>query len=177
MYGVVRQNGGWIEVSGELGVGTSFKIYLPRVDALSVEVRPESPPAAGLQGDETVLIVEDQEAVLRYAKASLETYGYHVLDAANGNAAMAVAQNYSGQIDLILTDVVLPGMNGKVLAEQLTAARPDLKVLFMSGYPADVIAHRGVLDSGVSYIPKPFSPDGLASKIQEVLAGTSSSAS
>ncbi len=173
VYGIVRQSGGWIEVASELAVGTSFKIYFPRIEGTSVEERAEIARTTGLQGDETVLVVEDQEAVLRYVKAILEEYGYHALEASNGDAAGTVAKAFPGEIHLLLTDVVLPGMNGRVLAEHLKANRPNLKVLFMSGYPSDVVTHRGVLDSGVAYIPKPFSPDGLAAKIREVLAETS----
>jgi two-component system cell cycle sensor histidine kinase/response regulator CckA len=173
VYGIVRQSGGWIEVGSELGVGTSFKLYFPRIEGAPVEARSETPGLPVEQGDETVLIVEDQDAVLRYVKAILEAYGYHVIEASNGDEAMAVAKAFPGEIDLLLTDVVLPGMNGKILAERLKGNRKNLKVLFMSGYPSDVIAHRGVLESGVAYIPKPFSPDGLAAKIREVLTGAS----
>ena len=170
VYGIVRQSGGWIEVSSEPSVGTSFKLHFPRIEASPVEALREFTRPSEVQGDETVLIVEDQEAVLRYSKAILEAYGYQVLHASNGDEAVAVARNFSGEIHLLLTDVVLPGMNGKVLTGHLQAMRPNLKALFMSGYPSGVIAHRGVLDSGVAYIPKPFSPDGLASKIREVLS-------
>jgi two-component system cell cycle sensor histidine kinase/response regulator CckA len=168
VYGIMQQSGGWIDVSSEVGIGTSFKLYFPRLDKPS-EVRHDPSRIRGAFGDETVLVVEDQEYVLQYVKAILEAYGYRVLAAANGDEAVAVARNCSGEIHLLLTDVVLPGMNGKELSERLKAMRPNLTVLFMSGYPADVFAHRGVLDSGVAYIAKPFSPAGLTNKIRESL--------
>lgn len=170
VYGIVKQSGGWIDVSSDIGVGTSVKLYFPRIDGSSSEVQPEASRIRGAFGEETILIVEDQEYVRQYVKSILEAYCYRVLAAANGDEAVAVAHNYSGEIHLLLTDVVLPGINGKQVTERLKAMRPSLKVLFMSGYSSDVIAHRGVLDSGVAYIPKPFSPGGLTNKIREVLA-------
>ncbi len=168
VYGIVQQSGGWIDVSSNVGVGTSFKLYFPRIDEPSSEVAPEPSRIKGAFGDETVLIVEDQEYVLQYVKSILEAYGYRVLAAANGGDAIA-ARNYSGEIHRVATDVVLPGINGKELADHLKKMRPNLKVLFMSGYTTDVIAHRGVLDYGVAYLQKPFTPGGLTTKIREVL--------
>jgi two-component system cell cycle sensor histidine kinase/response regulator CckA len=169
VYGIIRQSGGWIDVWSEVGVGTSFKIYFPRVAGCPLAV------AKGIRlpmegGSETILVVEDQEAVRSFMKIALQGYGYHVLEASNGKRALAVAKRHSGDIHLLMTDVVLPGMNGKRLSERLKNLRPNLKVLFTSGYKADAIAHRGVLDRGVSYIPKPFGPDELAAKIRGVLS-------
>jgi two-component system cell cycle sensor histidine kinase/response regulator CckA len=169
VYGIIRQSGGWIDVWSEVGVGTSFKVYLPRTDGSPLkEANSVGAPAA--EGRETVLVVEDQEGVRSYTKAALKRCGYHVIEASDGEEALAVIKHHSGQIDLLLTDIVLPGMNGKELSKRLKELRPDLKVLFISGYPADVIAHRGKLDPGVAYIAKPFSPDALAAKVREVLA-------
>jgi PAS domain S-box-containing protein len=168
VYGIVRQAGGWIDVWSEVGVGTSFKVYLPRVDACV------APGKSGIDapselGVETILLVEDQEAVRTFTGTALKQHGYCVLDAADGNEAMAVAGGHPGPIHLLLTDVVIPGMNGRELSERLRELRPDLKVLFISGYAADVIAHRGVLDPDVAFLRKPFSSEGLAVKVREVL--------
>jgi PAS domain S-box-containing protein len=169
VYGIVRQSSGWIGVQSEPGKGASFRIYLPRISAApSPNPSRESAPAT-LTGGETVLIVEDQKEVLQLAKTTLKSYGYRVLEAAHAEEAILVSGGYPGPIDILVTDVVLPGMNGRELAGRLAASRPEMKVLFVSGYAADVIGHRGVLDSGVEYLPKPFSPDGLAAKLREVL--------
>ena len=169
VYGIIRQSGGWIEVSSEVGVGSSFVVYLPRIDACPVpEKRRDAALAEG--GGETILVVEDQEAVRSFATTTLEAYGYHVIAAVDGEEAFAVAEAHPERIDLLLVDVVLPGINGRELAERLRALRPDLKVLFVSGYPADVIAQRGVLERGVAFLRKPFTPDQLAAKVRGVLA-------
>ena len=170
VYGIVRQSDGWIDVSSEVGVGTSFKLYFPRIDGSVADERREAVRTKGPDGGETILVVEDQDAVRRITKSILKVYGYQILEASNGDEAVEVAQKHAGEIHLLLTDVVLPGMNGKALSEQLKILRPNLKVLFTSGYTSEVIAGRGVLDSGVSYIAKPFSPDRLAAKVREVLA-------
>ena len=171
VYGIIRQSGGWIDLWSKLGVGTSFMIYLPRVDGCPLTVaKGISGPTEG--GEETILIVEDQEAVRSFTTVALEGYGYHVLEASNGRTALAVAKRYPGVIHLLLTDVVLPGMKVKKLSERLKGLHPNLKVLFTSGYSTDAIAHRGILDHGVSYIPKPFSPDELAAKIRGLLGLT-----
>jgi PAS domain S-box-containing protein len=169
VYGIVRQSGGWIHVRSEVGQGTSFRIYLPRIDAWSVPDRAEADRAKALHGDETVLVVEDNEAVRRLTRTILEAYGYQVIEAANSTEAFAVEKEHSGEIHLLLTDVILPGMNGMALSERLRALRPKLRVLFTSGYTADVIARRGVLQRDVAYLQKPFGPDSLAAKVREVL--------
>jgi two-component system, cell cycle sensor histidine kinase and response regulator CckA len=167
VYGIIRQSGGWIEVQSDVGVGTSFKVYLPRIDA---SLAPEEQIGAATQkGSETILLVEDQEAVRSFALAALERYGYHVIEASDGEGAIAAAGNYSREIHLLLTDVVLPGMNGKELSEILKSSRPNLKVLFTSGYTADVIGNRGVLGPDVAFLHKPFSPEELAAKVRDVL--------
>jgi two-component system cell cycle sensor histidine kinase/response regulator CckA len=169
VYGIVRQSGGGIHVRSEVGQGTSCRIYLPRIEAPSVPDRAESDRAKARYGSETVLVVEDNEAVRRLTQTILKTYGYHVLEAANSTEAFAIEKEHSGEIHLLLTDVILPGMNGKALSERLRALRPRLKVLFTSGYTADVIARRGVLQRDVAYLPKPFGPESLAAKVREVL--------
>lgn len=170
VYGIIRQSGGWIDVWSEIGVGTSFKVYLPRTDSCTVSEGKEIIlPMAG--GVETILVVEDQDSVRSFAVAALSEQGYHVIEASDGNEAIAVAGRHSGSIHLLVTDVVMPGMDGRRLSERLKEVRPNLKVLFISGYTADLIASRGVLDRDVAFLQKPFSPDALAGKVREVLGG------
>ena len=168
VYGIVRQSGGWIDVWSEPGAGTWFKVYLPRIDGAPVPERIQATVRAE-GGGETVLVVEDQPAIRSFINAVLKEYGYRVLDASDGEEAVGVAKGHSGEIDLLLTDVVLPNMNGRVLAEKLRAMRPNVKVLFTSGYTDEAIAKRGVLAHGVAYIPKPFGSDELAAKVRDVL--------
>jgi PAS domain S-box-containing protein len=167
-YGIIRQSGGWIDVSSEVGIGTSFKVYLPRIDASAVpeEIRIGVPTGGG---SETVLLAEDQEAVRSLARIALTEFGYKVIEASDGDGAMSLAGAYAGEIHLLLTDVVMPGMDGRELSERLKKLRPTLKVLFMSGYTADVIAERGVIERGVAFLHKPFGPEELAQKVREVL--------
>ncbi len=171
VHGIVQQSGGWIRVWSAVGQGTSFDIYLPRIDACPVPDREALATTEVGHGGETVLVVEDQEEVRRLTRTILESYGYHVLEAASGAEAFRFAKAHSGEIHLLLTDVILPGMNGKTLSEHLRILRPKLKVIFTSGYPADVISRRGVLEQDVAYLPKPFSPESLAVKVREVLTG------
>jgi two-component system, cell cycle sensor histidine kinase and response regulator CckA len=167
VYGIIRQSGGWIEVQSDVGVGTSFKVYLPRIE---VSLAPERQISAATEkGSETILLVEDQEAVRSFTKTVLERHGYQVIDASDAEEAIDAAGTYSGEIHLLLTDVVLPGMNGKELSEMLKAFRPTLKVLFTSGYTADAIGNRGVLGPDVTFLHKPFSPEELAAKVRDVL--------
>jgi two-component system cell cycle sensor histidine kinase/response regulator CckA len=175
VYGIVRQSGGWIEVSSKLGCGASFGIYLPRVNGASEPERAGSATVQALQGSETILIVEDEDSVRKLTKEILESYGYQVFEAANATEALRIGEQHSDEIQLLLTDVILPGMNGKALTERLQELISDIKVIFMSGYPADVMSSRGVVERDVSYLPKPFSPESLAVKVREVLTGGSSS--
>jgi CheY-like chemotaxis protein len=156
-------------VYSEEGQGSAFKIYLPRVetDAAS-QLRPEEdrqPPT----GQETILLVEDNPEVRDLARQVLARQGYTVLEAAEGEAALRRAEAHAGPIHLLLTDVVMPGMTGKALAERLSGLRPDLKVLYMSGYTDETIAHHGVLEPGVAFLQKPFTSFNLALKVRQVL--------
>jgi PAS domain S-box-containing protein len=171
VYGAVRQSGGWIEVSSQPGHGASFRIYLPRIDGRPVQDSVRSTLTRTLYGGETVLIVEDQEDVRRLIRTILESYGYRVLVAENGIEALRLTEEHPAEIHLLLTDIILPGMNGKTLSEQMRVLLPKLKVIFISGYPEDVISRRGVLEQDVAYLPKPFSPERLAVKVREVLGG------
>jgi two-component system, cell cycle sensor histidine kinase and response regulator CckA len=173
VYGIVRQATGWIEVSSELGVGTTFNLYFPRVVACSYEEEPALSHNCAPYGEETILLVEDDAAVRHFTKAILRGYGYHVLEAANGVEALDIGRKYFGNIHLLLTDVVLPGISGMEVSKRMKVVRPHVKVLFVSGYTTDVIARRGVLDRGVALLHKPFSPDRLASKVRDVLADVS----
>jgi CheY-like chemotaxis protein len=171
VYGIIRQNSGFINVYSELEAGTTFKVYLPRVEGAAGTGAVEAEGAAPRRGTETVLVVEDEAAILELARESLEQFGYTVLTAGSAREAIARSEEYAGQIHLVITDVVMPHMNGRQLVERLTTARAGLKCLYMSGYTADVIAHRGVLDIGVRFISKPFSLAVLAEKVREVLDG------
>ena len=169
VYGIIRQGGGWVDVASEVGVGTSFQVYLPQVDVSgTTELAGAGGPTEAAV--ETLLVVEDQESVRSFAVAALKGEGYRVIEASDGNEAIAVAGRHPEGLHLLLTDVVMPGMNGKELSERLRALHPNMKVLFISGYTADVIAHRGVLDPGVAFLHKPFNPEELAAKVREVLS-------
>ena len=169
VYGIVRQNGGWIWVYSEPEHGTVFKIYFPREAGGTLQYETELPQAGSYRGRETVLVVEDQEDVRNLAREVLESFGYLVLVAAHAADALLLAENYRGPIHLMLTDVVMPGMTGKELAARMKSQRPATKVLYMSGYTEDVIATQGVIDPGIAFIPKPLSPEALAAKVRETL--------
>ncbi|MEI7949658.1 MAG: PAS domain S-box protein [Gammaproteobacteria bacterium] len=168
VYGAVKQNGGNIEIYSEPGHGSSFKIYIPRVDAAS-EWRSEATQAGLPQGMETIMLVEDEDAVRMVATLLLQRQGYKVYAFANGQAAIAAVQEMTEPLHLLITDVIMPGMNGRVLAEQLVALRPTIKVLFASGYTANVIVHHGVLKDGVEFLAKPYSQGLLARRVRELL--------
>jgi PAS domain S-box-containing protein len=169
VYGIVKQSGGSLCVYSEGGKGTIFKIYLPRVDVFeeSAEIVCEIEKVP--RGDEMVLLVEDEEVVRALSKEILETYGYSVLVASNGREGLIVGKEFQGKIDLVITDVIMPLMSGREMAEGLRTIRPDARVLFMSGFTDDAIVHHGVLHQSVFFIQKPFSPEALALKVREVL--------
>ena len=168
VYGIVKQNNGFLNVYSEPGHGTTFRIYLPRHadEAVAVEAGQEK---SATRGSETILVVEDEPAILALTKTMLERLGYQVLVASSPGQAIQVAAEYTGQIHLLMTDVVMPEMNGRDLASQLSSTFPALKKLYMSGYTANVIAHHGVLDEGVIFIQKPFSKSDLARRIRAAL--------
>ncbi len=169
VYGIVKQNNGFINVYSEPGEGTTFKIYLPRHAGEIEEAFSESPAELPLGMGEIVLLAEDEPTIIEMVKMMLENLGYQVLTADTPGRAMDLAREYAGKIDLLMTDVVMPEMNGRNLAEKLRMLYPDLKILFMSGYTANVIAHRGVLDEGVQFLQKPFSMKDLAAGVREAL--------
>jgi PAS domain S-box-containing protein len=169
IYGVVKQSDGSIEVYSEVGKGTTFKIYLPRVEGEAARTRESDLPMELLEGSETVLLVEDEEIVRNLCVRILERLGYRVMQAGNGDEAIGLAMGYGERIDLLMTDVVMPGMHGRELAIRLTRIHPETRVLFTSGYTDNAIVHHGVLDEGVSFIGKPYSPSALARKVRDVL--------
>jgi len=172
VHGIVKQHGGSIWLYSEPGEGTTFKIYLPVTRETGVEEKfAEKTAAADLRGTEIILLVEDNEQVREISQAILEQHGYRVLMAENGNEALEVLEKHEDQVDLLLTDVVMPGMNGRELFTKAAEKDPALKVLYMSGYTDSVIAHRGVLKEGVNFIQKPFTVQTLAAKVREVLEG------
>ncbi|HKZ78552.1 MAG TPA: response regulator [Pyrinomonadaceae bacterium] len=172
IYGIVKQSGGNIWVYSEIGKGTTFKIYLPRFDDRRKKKAITSEALETCEGTETILIVEDEEMVRKLARDILEDRGYRVLVAATGEQALRICDGNGNDIHLLLTDVIMPTMNGKVLAER--TSRPGLRVLYMSGYTDDVIVRHGVLEPGTNFLEKPFTPDALARKVKEVLNGKSS---
>jgi len=177
VYGVVKQSDGYIDVYSEPGIGTTFKIYLPRVDGVVEGGKPQAPLASALRGNETVLLVEDEAALRLLTKNLLEICGYTVLEAKNGAEALDISQRHAGPIDLLLTDVVMPGISGRVLADQLTQLRPQIKVVFTSGYTGQTVGAHGILDPGSVFLQKPFTRDALARKLREALGNGQKSAS
>ncbi|MHB8091882.1 MAG: PAS domain S-box protein [Syntrophales bacterium] len=169
VYGIVKQNGGFVNVYSEPGQGTTFKIYLPRHAGQFIEPPEKISGDIRQGGGETVLLVEDESVNLELGKIMLESFGYSVLAAGSPGEALRLAEEHAGEVDLLMTDVVMPEMNGRELAGRLQALYPGLKCLFMSGYTANVIAHNGVLDEGVHFLQKPFSRQGLAEKVRTAL--------
>jgi PAS domain S-box-containing protein len=171
VYGIVKQSGGYVMVQSEKGRGTAFHIYLPRVDAVAEKhAAPVTHAAVG--GTETVLLVEDEESVRQLVRETLVAKGYHVLEAENGEAGMAAAAQHKGKIDLVITDVVMPGMGGRELVKQLAQTRPETKVLYLSGYTEDAIISEGTIDTGTAFLQKPFTLQTLAKKVREVLGNS-----
>jgi signal transduction histidine kinase len=169
IYGVVKQANGSIEVYSEVGRGTTFKIYLPRVEGEAARPKESSAPMELQGGSETVLLVEDEEIVRNLGVRILSGLGYRVMHAGNGDEAIELARDHGERIDLLMTDVVMPGMSGRELANRLACLHPETRMLFTSGYTDNAIVHHGVLDEGVSFIGKPYSHSALARKVREVL--------
>ena len=169
VYGIVKQSGGSIWVYSEEGHGTTFKIYLPRVNAPLATPKPSRNTTATPRGSETVLLVEDEQLVRRAAERILRGAGYKVLAASNGGEALLLCEQSGGKIELLVTDVVMPNMNGQELADRLRQLQPKLKVLFTSGYTANAIVHHGVAESGARFLSKPFSAAELTGKVREAL--------
>jgi PAS domain S-box-containing protein len=167
--GIVQQSAGRIEVTSKLGEGTTFHIYLPRHESEPSTQAGVDEPAQASPGSGTILVVEDQDAVRQYVCAVLEQSGYRVLQAANGRDALAQAEEFPGKIHLLVTDVILPGGNGRELAEKLKLARPEMKVVFMSGYAQETIGGREILASDAGFLPKPFGPEALRARVREAL--------
>jgi nitrogen-specific signal transduction histidine kinase/ActR/RegA family two-component response regulator len=169
VYGIVKQSAGNIWVYSEMGVGTAFKIYLPRVAEEVDEEETKHPSDSLLKGSETILLVEDEEMVRMLARRILEECGYTVFEAGNGAEALALCDKHDCHIDLLMTDVVMPQMGGRELAERFAAVYPRMRILFTSGYTDDAVVRHGVIETGMNFIQKPFTLDALARKIREVL--------
>ncbi|MFA5112312.1 MAG: response regulator, partial [Desulfobaccales bacterium] len=165
----IRQSGGSIEVYSEVGRGTTFKVYLSMVGGKAETVdRPEQIIDLA-RGTETILVVEDEDMVRQFTVKILDRLGYLVLGASNGEEALQLAEGHEGRIDLLMTDVVMPGMNGRQLADELTRIRPGTAVLFTSGYTESIIVNQGVVEKSLNFIGKPYSPQAIAKKIRELL--------
>jgi CheY-like chemotaxis protein len=171
VYGIVKQSEGYIWVYSESGKGTTFKIYLPRVSARgeAIGVQPAVAAAPPDRGSETILVVEDETTLRGLVRQSLSNQGYTVLVAGDGADAEMVSTAHQGPIHLLLTDVIMPGMNGRELAQRISSQRPDIKVLYMSGYTENAIGHNGTLEEGISLLQKPFTLPALKAKVREVL--------
>jgi nitrogen-specific signal transduction histidine kinase/ActR/RegA family two-component response regulator len=168
VYGIVKQSNGYIDVSSEPGVGTTFDIYLPKVDQ-AIDTSTSAVASPSLRGNETILLVEDDPSLRALAVHMLESCGYTVLEASSGADALEITRPQKVHIHLLLTDVVMPGMSGRVLAEQILAENPHIVVLYISGYTGQTVGAHGVLAEGSYFLPKPFTREALARKIREVL--------
>ncbi len=169
VYGIVKQSNGFIILTSEAGKGASFKIHLPRVMEETVETDEIESPHSDLKGNETVLLVEDEDAVRSVVRRMLQAFGYFVLEAPDAASALEVSFQFSEKIHILVTDVIMPNLNGRELADRLLVLRPDLKVLFISGYSDQIIAQHRLLEPGINFLEKPFSPKALVSKVREAL--------
>jgi CheY-like chemotaxis protein len=174
VYGIIKQSGGNIWAYSEPGLGTTFKIYLPRVEKATKLYKPrlKSKEAGPAGGTETILLVEDEDAVRSMVGKILKNKGYTVLEARQGSEAIDICERTEGSIDLMVTDVIMPHMSGRELAARLAPMRPEMGVLYMSGYPDNTIVQHGVLEPGTAFLQKPFTINALELKVREVLDGT-----
>ncbi len=169
VYGIVRQHGGHVRVESEPGKGATFNVYLPQYDEDPVPSVPRAPTLSTEGGDETILVVEDEMSLLKFTSLVLRKLGYDVLEAENGSAAIDRANNHDGAIHLLLTDVIMPGMNGRELYEKLSETHSEMKILYMSGYPDNVIARHGIISEGEHLLQKPTTVDALTDRVRRAL--------
>ena len=171
VYGIVKQSNGYITVDSDIGAGTTFTVYFPRLSAGTVAAGTGVSGDASLYGSETILVAEDEPGLRQIIQRALTRYGYHVLLASDGTEALAVEQRHAAPIDLLLTDVIMRELGGPELAQRLVRRRPQMKVLFMSGFEYRSMGSAAAVDTGAAFLSKPFTPDGLARKVREMLNG------
>jgi CheY-like chemotaxis protein len=170
VYGVIKQSGGYILLHSEVGKGARFDVYLPRAEGVAEVAPPSEAPIKRVQGSTTILLVEDESSLRKLTGNTLKEAGYKVLEAGEAFQAMELAKEFDGTIDLLLTDVVMPGLSGRELAEKLRPERPEMRVLYISGYTDGAVATHGVLESGITILRKPFTRAQLLRNVEEILA-------